>query len=44
VTGRGESGEEHFAVALFLRVRDGLVVEDVEVWADVVDRAPAERR
>jgi ketosteroid isomerase-like protein len=41
VTGRGGAGEElEFAVASFATVRDDLLVELVEVWADVEHRAP----
>ena len=41
VTGRGSTGEElEFAVASFATVRDGLLVELVEVWADVDQQAP----
>ncbi|SEC65798.1 Ketosteroid isomerase-related protein [Nocardioides exalbidus] len=41
VIGRGDGGEELvFAVASFATVRDGLVSELVEVWADVGQEAP----
>jgi ketosteroid isomerase-like protein len=41
VIGRGEAGEEQvFAVASFATVRDGLVVDLTEVWADVGQEAP----
>ncbi|MGF9760857.1 nuclear transport factor 2 family protein [Microvirga sp. 0TCS3.31] len=41
VTGRGDTGDElEFAVASFATVRDGLLVELVEVWADVGQQAP----
>ena len=41
VTGRGGAGEWlEFAVASFATVRDGLIVELVEVWADVDQQAP----
>ena len=32
--------EERFQVASFLTVRDGLVVELVEVWTDIGQTAP----
>lgn len=38
VTGGG--GEQHFEVALFITVRDGLIAEDTEVWTDVEQVAP----
>jgi ketosteroid isomerase-like protein len=45
VTGRGGSGEKlAFAVASFATVRDGLLVELVEVWADVDTQPPADTR
>ena len=45
VTGASETGEEQvFAVASFATVRDGLVAELVEVWADVGQDAPAGTR
>ena len=45
VIGRSETGDEqHFAVASFATVRDGLVAELVEVWADVDQLAPAGTR
>ena len=41
VTGTSSTGEElEFAVASFATVRDGLVAELVEVWADVDQRPP----
>ena len=41
VTGRGDAGEGlEFALASFATVRDGLLVELVEVWADVDQQAP----
>jgi ketosteroid isomerase-like protein len=41
VTGRGSKGERlEFAVASFATVRDGLLVELVEVWADVDQQPP----
>ena len=41
VIGEGDAGEElRFAVASFAAVRDGLVSELVEVWADVDQPAP----
>lgn len=45
VVGRNAMGEpEHFAVACFLTVRDGLIAESVEVWADLYGGPPSERR
>ena len=45
VIGRGEAGEELvFAVASFATVRDDLLVELVEVWADVDQEPPAGTR
>ncbi|WP_416956501.1 nuclear transport factor 2 family protein [Nocardioides sp. T5] len=45
VTGRGDAGEElEFAVASFATVRDGLLAELVEVWADVDTQPPAGSR
>ena len=42
VIGENEAGEElRFAVASFARVRDGLITELTEVWADV-DQTPPE--
>ncbi len=41
VIGRGDAGEELvFAVASFATVRDDLLVELVEVWADVGQEPP----
>ncbi|RYB93036.1 nuclear transport factor 2 family protein [Nocardioides oleivorans] len=41
VVGRGDEGEELvFAVASFATVRDDLVVDLTEVWADVGQEAP----
>lgn len=41
VVGRGDGGEELvFAVASFATVRDDLLVELVEVWADVDQQPP----
>ncbi len=41
VTGRGGTGAElEFAVASFATVRDGLLAELVEVWADVDQQPP----
>ena len=45
VTGRGGAGKElEFAVASFATVRDGLLAELVEVWADVDTQPPAGTR
>ncbi len=40
VVGRRDGVEERFQVASFLTVRDGLVVELVEVWTDIGQTAP----
>ena len=45
VTGTSETGDELvFAVASFATVRDDLLAELVEVWADVGQDAPAGTR
>jgi ketosteroid isomerase-like protein len=45
VTGRGDAGDAlRFAVASFATVRDGLLLELVEVWADVDQQPPARTR
>lgn len=45
VVGRGDAGEQLvFAVASFATVRDDLLVELVEVWADVDQEPPAGTR
>lgn len=45
VTGTSETGDEQvFAVASFATVRDHLIAELVEVWADVGQGAPAGTR
>ena len=44
VTGTADGRLEHFEVATFVTVRDGLVVEMTEVWADVGQDAPAGTR
>jgi predicted ester cyclase len=45
VTGTGAGGERlEFAVASFATVRDGLLAELVEVWADVDQAPPAGTR
>ena len=45
VIGTSETGDElEFAVASFATVRDGLLAELVEVWADVGQDAPAGTR
>lgn len=39
--GDGGGGElHHFEVAMFLTVRAGLIVENIEVWAEVGQTAP----
>jgi hypothetical protein len=41
VTGTGPEGEDQaFALASFATVRDGLIADLVEVWADVDHQAP----
>lgn len=44
VTGRVDDVEKGYAVAQFARMRDGLIEELVEVWADLDDVAPAGTR
>ncbi len=44
VTGLAEGDEQHFEVASFLTVRDGLVVELIEVWTDVDVAVPTRTR
>ena len=45
VTGTGAGGDEQvFAVASFATVRDGLLVDLTEVWADVDQQPPAGTR
>lgn len=41
VTGRDATGEQEYAVAFFLTVRDGLLLEDTEVWTDVAAAPPS---
>jgi hypothetical protein len=40
VTGRADGVLQHFEVATFVTVRDGLVTEMTEVWTDVGQEAP----
>lgn len=40
VTGFVGADLHHFEVAMFLTVRDGLIVENTEVWAEVGQTAP----
>lgn len=40
VTGRNETGTQHFECASFARMRDGLIVRLTEVWTDVAQQAP----
>jgi len=40
VTGRSDSGPEHFECASFVSIRDGLIVQLTEVWTDVEQKAP----
>lgn len=44
VTGAGADGPEYFACATFVSVRDGLIDQMTEVWADVAQTAPAGTR
>jgi predicted ester cyclase len=44
VTGLTDGGVQHFEVASFLTVRDGLVIELIEVWTDVELAAPTRGR
>lgn len=45
VIGTGAQGQEQrFAVASFATVRDGLIAELAEVWADVDQEAPEDTR
>lgn len=41
VTSLADGREQHFEVATFITVRDGLIVDMTEVWTDV-DQAPPE--
>ena len=40
VWGRSEAGVQHFACASFAHLRDGLIVELVEVWTALEQDAP----
>jgi len=40
VTGFTGDDRHHFEVAMFLTVRDGLIVENIEVWAEAGQIAP----
>lgn len=45
VTGVRQGGQlQHFEVATFLMLRDGLIVDMTEVWTDVDQRAPGGTR
>ncbi|MGO4301229.1 nuclear transport factor 2 family protein [Leifsonia sp. RAF41] len=44
VTGQGREGLDHFECATFVRVRDGLIEQMTEVWADVSQSAPVGTR
>lgn len=44
VTGLSDGRLEHFGVATFVRVRDGLIVEMTEVWTDITSTTPGDRR
>lgn len=40
VFGKSDAGPQRFACASFARMRDGLIVELVEVWTDLEQEAP----
>lgn len=44
VTGHGEGGLDHFECATFISMKDGLIWEMTEVWADASQQAPPETR
>lgn len=44
VTGRSESGTQHFECASFARMQDGMIVQLTEVWTDVEQQAPSGTR
>ena len=44
VTGQGEAGLTHFECATFVTLKDGLVAQMVEVWADVNQAVPGGAR
>lgn len=44
VTGVSEGERQHFEVAAFLTMRDGLIADLTEVWADVGTAPPAGTR
>ena len=44
VTGQVDGRLQHFEVATFITVRDGLVSEMTEVWTDVAQTPPEETR
>lgn len=44
VTGRSGEGLQHFEVATFITLRDGLVVKMTEVWTDAEALPPAGTR
>lgn len=44
VTAAGDDRVQHFEVATFVTVRDGLVAEMTEVWTDVEQSAPEDTR
>lgn len=44
VTGRGAAGPEEFACASFALVEAGVIRELTEVWADVREPVPTDRR
>ncbi|WP_170133151.1 nuclear transport factor 2 family protein [Arthrobacter livingstonensis] len=44
VTGRSGQQLQHFEVATFITLRNGLIAEMTEVWADVDEVAPAGTR
>lgn len=44
VTGTQDGRPEHFGVASFLTMRDGLIAEMTEVWTDIDQSVDPERR
>ena len=44
VTARGEAGTERFACATFVRSVDGLIIEMTEVWTEITQTVPEQRR
>jgi hypothetical protein len=44
VTGSNQGQPEHFGVATFITARSGRIVDMAEVWTDITDAAPTNRR